>query len=147
MPAVFTALLDEVRSTIVGLALAGIDSEQIQIRKQPWHRELSLPGVLLTPIGELLPREGGTNASNEIGYGIRITLVQAGNQSLAANLDRLLLWREAIVRAFHLRRLANVAESVLCRIEPGAVVESLAADRQYDVSVLVVRCFSREPRS
>lgn len=144
--AIFTNILAAVQSTIIGLSLDEIDSADIHIRKQPWHRDLALPGVLITPLEEVLPTAGGTNARNDIGYGVRVSLVQAGNQSPTANLDRLLSWREQIVRAFHARRLAGVAASVVCRIEPGPVVEPAAAERQYDVSALVIRCFTREAR-
>ena len=145
--ATFTDILSAVQSTIRGLSLEGIDSDEIQVRKQPWHRKLALPGVLITPVEEILPADGGTNARNDIGYGVRITLVQAGNQSPDTNLDRLLRWREQVVRAFQAKRLAGVTPSIVCRIEPGLVFEPIAADRQYDVSALVIRCFTREART
>ena len=116
----------------------------IDIAKLPYGDELGLPGILLVPVAEL---EGkGTNASDDIGYGVQVTIVQASDGDVAEHADRLFYWREQAASAFRHQALTGVSEIHDCTIEPRPAVDPAAFSGNVDVTAFVVRAWQRKQR-
>lgn len=143
--AVYYRCLEAVAARLATLGLGGIAGSSIVIRKTPWNRNLATPGIFVTPSSEV-PIEPATNARDDIGYGVQLTVVRASNQDVSANLAAELSWREQISRAFRESALAGVDEIYTVRFEPGPVIDAASFAAQYDVQTLVLRCVARETR-
>ena len=122
--------------------ITAIPDANVVIRKLPWVRGATLPGVILAPVPETIQQVN--NKQLEIGYGVHVLIVRAGNQNLTAGLDSINDWREAIETK--LRETANPdASSVInTRIEPSGLIAPSAFLQMYDISHFVARCISRE---
>jgi len=152
--AVFLQCLEAVQDAIQGLALSGIDSANVEMYKHPWTADMSKPGVVICPAPERYV--GGTNQRSDIGYGITVAMARVSTQGLSAaekadgeseltsGLGTVLLWREQIAKVFRDKALSGVDEVYRCAIEPGHVLWAPGFLAHHDVSVLVVRCYSRE---
>jgi hypothetical protein len=150
-----------VRDGIAALALEDVAIENVRWQKVPFDegqlKDCPTVGgmVLCAPIPERM--EGGTNARDDVGYGIQVVYAQrSGEPYLTANLSRLAKWRQMIRRTFHQKRLSvasatSVSDSgtseIICTVEPGAVVLPGAFKNKIDAGALVVRCGFRESRS
>lgn len=120
--AVHERCLDAVQARIQGLALSGIPSAQVYVRKVPWTRETTFPCVQIAPIGaEKIPRAGGTNLRDDIEYPVLVVIVDKDDQKQQTNRDRDLLWRQRIIKAFRNQRLPGVSEVHQCVVEPQAI--------------------------
>ena len=137
--------LDAVQTVIQGLSMSGLESSDIVVRKLPWNREAITEGVFIHPVTERYGR--GTNARDDVEYGVMVTMIKSSNQNLTGNMDAFLLWRQQISAA--LRRIDSqdfgVSEVYHHTVEPAAVYLPEAFAKNYDVGALLVRCFSREP--
>lgn len=142
----FRQCLDAVQTVIQDLDLSGISDSDIRVQKLPWQRTQVEPGIFITPITEKLDPRAGTNARDDIGYGVQVVIVQKSNQSQTDNLTTELTWRQRIRRSFHNKRLSGVTEVNICYVEPGAVVLPSLFEEMYDVQSLIIRCMSRELR-
>ena len=142
--AIFKQCLDAVKTQIEGLSLSGIADNSIVVRKLPWDRNVVKPGVFNHPERETLQQ--ATNASDYVGYGIMVVMIQVANQDLTSNLNRILTWRQQISRHFRFQRLTGVSEIFQCLVIPQEVFSPGSFAGQYDVSVLLVRCMSNESR-
>lgn len=138
-------------SGIQGLALEGLEDENVQRQLVPLDRDLvltALPAVRVSPLGREA-YDGGTNVSDDIAYPVQVLLIARANQDLASasSGDDWLFWREQMSRAFHHQRLSGVAEVYDCRVEPHDIVVPTAWLKQnLFVSGLVVWCVARCPR-
>ncbi|MFQ5495929.1 MAG: hypothetical protein ACE5EX_11175 [Phycisphaerae bacterium] len=115
-------------------------------RKLPWDVGVNLPGLFMTPVPEI---EGkSTNASDDVGYGVQITIVQASNRDLTANADRLYYWREEAMDKFRSKRLAGSGDANihLVEIETRPVIDPASFARQIDATAFVLRCWTRKTR-
>lgn len=142
--AILTECLNAVRDLILGLSLAGLDVDNVLVRKLPWNREAIDEGVFISPAPERYGR--GTNARDDVGYGVMVSMIKKSNQDLTGSIDAFLVWRQEISKA--LRRGSStlgVSEVYDLSIEPAAVYLPDAFTKQYDVGAVVVRCLSREP--
>lgn len=152
--AVLYRCLRAVQSRLQLLALADIAGSEIIVQKLPLDRALGsatfheLPAVLVSPEQESMDPHAGVNQRDDVGYGVRVTLVDRDNQERTreANLDKFLLWREQIARAFRQQRLSGVPEIYTCIVEPDQVVGSDAWTKNLFASSLVLRFLSRERR-
>ena len=142
--AIFKQCLDATTTQIKSLSLSGVSNDNIVVKKLPWDRNVSKPGIFIHPVRETLRQ--ATNASDDVGYGIQVVMVQAANQDLTSNFNRILMWRQQISRHFRYQRLPGVSEVHQCIVIPQDVISPGAFANQFDVSVLLIRCMCDEPR-
>lgn len=152
-------ILVAVRQRIMDLGLTDIPVTQHYLRRMPTDRSVTLPAVIISPLGTetLLV---GTNASEDTGYPVLVTTVQgvsklptalateenARDQTLEVQ-ELELAWRETIRFAFHNQRLPGVALVYRCLVEPQPVLDiALFRDQDLVVSALLIRCHTREQR-
>lgn len=136
--------LEAVQDRIKHLGLSGVLPSRIYIRKFPWDKNVTHPAVFIAPVNEQLA--DATNCDDDYGYGLQITLSQSSNRDVVIEDDRLLLWRQRTMAAFHNQRLPGVGKSYQCKIEPGPVYDPTAFGQNYDASSMVVRCWTRQQR-
>ncbi len=146
--------LDAVQARIRALALPDLDDARVIVQKFPTDRNLvgdegvGLPAVVVSPRRAAMPPTVGTNGFDDVHYDVLVTIFDRDNQepTLVADLDRQLLWREQIARAFRNQRLTGVPEIINAEVDP---VEELSKDgwkHQLMISNLLLRFTSRESR-
>jgi hypothetical protein len=134
------------------LALEGLENESVVIEKVPAGRNLAagvgLPAVVLSPHRAAMPAAAGTNSQDDVHYDVLVAIFDRDNQepSLVANLDRHLLWRQQIARAFRNQRLAGVPEIINAEVEPAEGLLDEAWKRELMASAVLLRFTSREAR-
>jgi len=143
-------ILDAIQAAIVSSVGTGSDATHeittanIIDAKLPWATDdFNLPGVLLTPVPEL--EKDATNASEDIGYGVQVTIAQASNRNLTSNADRLFYWRETIAALFRNKRL-SVSGCWKCSIEPKPVIDVAAFANLFDATAFTIRAWFRVQR-
>ena len=143
----------QVQTVIRALGLTGIASASVVVKKLPLERVkkndgLSFPVVMITPARSPLNPAAGDNVQDDVVYGILVTLMDADNQepTLALNLPRNVLWLERTRRAFHCKRLPNVATVYTCAVEPAEPVLPQAWAQNLWASALLLKFTSREHR-
>jgi len=141
---IFEQCLDAIQSEIRSLGLADISNDDIVVRKLPWNRDITEPGIIVYPIPE--PTLQATNETDDISYGAMVVMAQESNQDLESNMNRMLTWRESISKKFRFQPLSGVSEVHQCVVEPQAVFSLGDFQNQYDVGALLIRCISRESR-
>ncbi len=142
------------QARIRSLALSGLASENVVVRKVPVDRKLGaadgvgLPAVVLTPRRTAMPPTDGTNGFDDVRYDVLVTIFDRDNQepTLQQNMDRHLLWREQIARAFRNQRLGGVAEVINAEVEPAEGLLDDAWKHELMVSAVLLRFISRETR-
>lgn len=144
----YQQVLDAVADKIGALSLAGLPSAEIFVRKLPWNKNNTEPGIHVTPTRETVDRV--TTSHDDFGYGVQVTIVQPSNQNLTKNLETELDWRRSLIQAFQPTSvqlpLAGVGEVFDVRIEPGPVIDPSTFLLQYDVQAVLLRFFTREVR-
>lgn len=137
--------LEAVKTTIDGLSLTHADSRAVTVtvRKRPynqdkWERDITLSHSRMTT-------GIGTNQDEDVGYGIRVTIVGASSGGSSEDQDSFTYWEELIRNAFWGKRLSGVTEVWYCGYEPAQPL----ADAPYtkdsrDVSEFIIRCWTRE---
>jgi hypothetical protein len=144
--------LAAVQARIRSLALAGLSGARVVIEKLPVARNLAtgvgLPAVVLSPHRAAMPPAAGTNSLDDVNYDVLVTIVDRDNQepSLQQGLDRHLLWRQQIARAFRNQRLSGVPEVIDAVVEPAEGVSDESWKRELMTSALLLRFTSREGR-
>ncbi|HEX3725834.1 MAG TPA: hypothetical protein VHV08_06310 [Pirellulales bacterium] len=154
LEALHSRCLTAVQARIGSLALPGLPSENIVVHKLPLERRLgptstsALPAVIISPRRTAMPPAGGTNNLDDVDYDVLVAILDRDNRepTLAANLDRHLLWRQQIARAFRNQRLSGVAEVINAAVEPAEGLLEEAWKRELMVSALLLRFTSRETR-
>lgn len=153
-------ILQAVRQAVSDLNLPLVPRDQIYLRRIPTDRQVTLPACIIAPIGvETLPPS--TNASDDVGFPVLITLVNGVNKDTTAlaseraakdltmEISRVELeWRQEVRRAFHNKRLPGLEQRVYrCIVEPQPILDlPIYRDADLVVSSLLVRCFVREQR-
>ena len=146
--------LTAAQARIQSLSLSGLDSDNVVIRKVPVDRNLAgsggvgLPAIVLSPRRAEMPPDAGTNGLDDVRYDVLVAIFDRDNQepTLELNLDRHLLWREQIARAFRNQRLIGVSQIINAEVEPAEGLLEDAWKHELMVSALLVRFTSREPR-
>jgi hypothetical protein len=135
------------------LALAGVENDRVVVRKVPLGRNLGgggleLPAIVLSPRRTDMPPTSGTNGADDVHYDVLVAIFDRDNQepTFQLQLDRHLLWREQIARAFRNQRLAGVPEVINAAVEPAEGLLDDAWKHELAVSALLVRFTSRETR-
>jgi hypothetical protein len=155
--AVHKRILDAVALRIRGIGLDGVLDASVITQWVPDAADFvptrdaaavkAMPGVICSMFGtEAMNPLAGTNARDEIGFPVTITMLDRQNKDLTANLERNTGWRYKIAAAFRNQRLAGVREIDYCIIEPSIIVVPESWAEGYWHSSLVVRCFGRFPR-
>lgn len=149
---IHTRCLVAAQARIRLLALAGLANESVVIQKLPAGRNLTtgvgLPAVILSPHRAAMPATAGTNSLDDVHYDVLVAIFDRDNQepTLEANLDRHLLWRQQIARAFRNQRLTGVAEVINSEVEPAEGLLDEAWKRELMTSAVLLRFTSRETR-
>lgn len=149
---IHTRCLNAVQARIRLLALDGLASQRVVIEKVPAGRNLTagvgLPAVILSPHRAAMPAAAGTNSLDDVHYDVLVAIFDRDNQepTLEANLDRHLLWRQQIARAFRNQRLAGVPEVINSEVEPAEGLLEEAWKRELMTSAVLLRFTSREMR-
>ena len=141
-------ILDAVQARIQGLALSGVPSGQVYVRKVPWTKETTFPCVQVAPIGvERIQPNQGTNVRDDIGYPVLVVLADTDDQKQQTNRARNLLWRHRVIKAFRSQRLTGVSEVHNCTVEPQAILppSEWRNDSRW-IGALVLRFVTREAR-
>lgn len=152
LESIHTRCLAAVQAKIRLLALDGLTSSRVVVEKLPVARNLAtgvgLPAVVLSPHRAAMPLTAGTNTLDDVHYDVLVTIVERDNQepSLHANLDRHLLWRQQIARAFRNQRLGGVPEVIDAAVEPAEGLADESWKRELMTSALLLRFTSREVR-
>jgi hypothetical protein len=144
----FGDLLASVQTTLISLALPDIGSN-VLLKKFTWLRDgTTYPAAFVCPYTEQWPNQG-TNASDDTGYGIAITLVRTSNRDNAlASDDQLLDWRETVRKAFRSQRVISVSTAHFnTLVEPGPVFDPASFGNQFDATIIYLRAWARESRS
>lgn len=151
--AVLYRVLAAVRARLLGLALDGIDPQNIQICHLPWERALAatppaLPAVQIAPAERSTPLDQGTNRRDDVEYAIHLVWFDADpRRHPHAYLPRLARWRQQTARAFRNRRLPGVPEVYRCTVDPETVLDRTTWLRDgLLVSALTLRFLTRETR-
>ena len=145
-------ILEKVQADIVSAIGTGtgatfeITTANIVDLKLPYKTDSGpdLPGVLITPVPEI--ERDGTNASDDVGFGVQVTIAQNSNRDLEGYADRLYWWRETIAGLFRNKRFPAVAGSYKCVIEPKPVIDPAAFGDLFDATAFVVRVWVRIQR-
>jgi len=149
---VFGALLTTVQGLIDDLALDG--SPTVVIRKVPVDQGLGLdedvtfPVIVVAPWKDAMPPAAGTDSADDIVYSVIVLAIMGDDRegTFTANLNRALLWRQTIRRAFHhkpfgyLGHIGNVEAQLLEPVIREAWAAGLLA------SPLLLNFTSRETR-
>lgn len=112
-------------------------------RKHAQVRETARPCCLVVPMQEATG--AGTNLSRDVSYRARVILLQSGNLALAADIDRMLYWRERLLDLFSDRRLSGFDAASIIRVETGPVFSPAAFAANEDESSIIVRAEVRRP--
>lgn len=143
-------ILDAVNSILQGGIGVGsgatytIALANFYVRKLPWDDGVAHPGVFIVPVPEI--EKPATNASDDVGFGVQITIAQTGNRYTEAYADQLYYWRETAMGLFRSRRLAGVSDVHNCTIEPRPVIDPAAFAALVDATAFVVRAWVRVAR-
>lgn len=113
---------------------------QFYERKFPFESGVVYPAVFVYPRPEKL--NDATNASDDWGFGVGVTIAQTTNRDLAADADRLYYWRERTMQLFNGKRLAGLTRC-WCKVEPGDVIDPNAFRANRDATAYVVRVWDR----
>ncbi len=137
---VFSQCLSAVKTTIDGLSLSG--SPTVTVRKHSVDDRQVFHGITLSP--EPVRSGQGTNADDDNGYGILVTMALASAQGYTENLEKLNLWTQSIRNAFSGKRLSGVTEVYVCWCEADRNFDDRKYADDYDFSTFIIRCWSRE---
>lgn len=141
--------LDAIVYSIQGLNLTGLESAEITGRKIPRDQMQARRGVTVAPAADV--EGGGTNERDDIGYGYVILCCQGTGRGDTDDIDRVTEWRQAIKRKFHNKRLVGsggtITEIYICSVGSGEKFVPKELRKHQDVSVQLIRCWSREPRT
>lgn len=142
---IYKQILDAVKSTISGLSLTRSDGAAVPVvvRKRAFDGTKWSPGITVAKAN--IGRGVGTNREDDIGYGVRISIVGTSLQDHLEDLNSFTLWEQRIRNAFSGKRLSGVTEVFMCVYEPAEPLNDRSYAREdRDVSEFIIRCYTRE---
>ncbi len=142
--AVHERMILAIKTVIEGLPLAG--SPPVYDQLFPNDKVVTLPCILLTLEDMQETQPGILTGLDDIGYPVRVSIVDRNDGDYTVNRPKYLLWRQEIFRAIRNQRLPAVTESAMTFVEPAPIVDKNLPAYAYFISSLVVRCISREKR-
>jgi len=138
--------LQAVQARIAALSMTGIDAADVVVREVPTERNVTLPGIIVSPQRSIHSTRDGTNARDDVTYGVYVAIFAADNQALTANTPKYTRWLQQIAKAFRGQRLSAVTESILCSVEPVATVPWGEWTNNLFAGGMLIRCTCRETR-
>ena len=135
-----------VQARIAALTLTGIDAGDVVVREVPTERNVTLPGIIVSPQRSVHPIREGTNTRDDVTYGIYVAVFAADNQALTTNTAKYTKWIQQIAKALRNQRLSAVTESVICTVEPVATIPWGEWTNNLFAGGLLVKCTCRETR-
>lgn len=138
----------------LGLLTVGgkpLSMAEIKVRRQPWRKQgdgtwLVHRGITIHP--EMEQQNPGTNRSEDIGYGIGVTMIISADHS-PEELGPVTDWREIIRRKFINQRLVGVTVErghiCPCTVEHADFAKDFK-DHEYEISSLLIRPWAHEAR-
>lgn len=141
----YRTILDTMKTVIDGLSLVHADNRAVTVtvRKRPfnengWHRDITL--------SHERPQPGlGTNQDEDVGYGVRVTIVGSSLGHSSESQDLFMDWEQDIRNAFWGKKLSGVTEVWYMEYLPAQPLADgpyLKDDR--DVSEFIIRVWTRE---
>lgn len=150
-------LIEEaVLTRIQGLSLTGMPGGNVvtmidaKLRDAVTGAKGELPRIVVTHSEgtETIDPNAGTNASDDIGYPVRVYILAAANQDEQSNSDRWLGWRQSIVGAFHNKRLTVTGlDCFRCVVQPMTIHSQAAWAANLWLSGLTVTVSCRVVRT
>ena len=136
-----------VQQQIQALALPNIDNDKVVILKLPFRAvsKVGPHGIIVTPQSET--RQPVDDARDLVGYRIQVTLFQASNQDLEANLRDFLVWRERASKALSELSFAAPTWTHRTELNPGPVVLPQSFTANYDVGAFTLTCYTYQIRT
>ncbi len=119
--------------------------DRVYQQVSPDESNVLFPCVLLTADGVAEQVRPDTNVTNLVGHPVRVLIAEKNGRQQHDVLAGVDAWREAVVSAVLYKRLAAVAESVYCEVEPQPIADPHLPLFDHLVSGLVVRCWCRVP--
>lgn len=152
--AVHYECLTSVQTIVRALGLTDVASASVVVKKLPLERvkrndSLAYPIIVITPeVGPLNPA-AGDNVNDDIIYGVGVNVVDNDNQerTLAANMNKYLLWLQQIRKVFHNKRLSNVSTVFACHVSPFPPVSPHHWVNNFWASGHLLKFTSRENRN
>jgi hypothetical protein len=165
----YFAILNAVKTRILDLNLTAIPDANVQVVKTEHFRETIEPGlpgiqIMPAPVETILVNEG-TTCRDDVGYPVTVLMMDSDRQDTQTGLpvdaddgtqdqdhrfDEKLHWRERIRKAFINQRLKltdGYPDVFRCTIEPGEIIRDTDwLEANIWISVLVIRCWTREER-
>ena len=130
------------------LSLAGLGNDQIREAWDVTPEQLTgmkLPALLFSPAGNEEDL-GGTNERDDIGYPVAALFLDRHPVTDPSNMDKALLWRQKVRRAFIQQRLSGVSSVYIVRYRSGPVVVQVPGAYQLLTQPLTFVAVSREAR-
>lgn len=140
--------LESCAIVVRSLGLPSITADDVL--KKWWPRYVknadpALPIVCVSPVGaEDYP--GIMTNRDDVAYPVLVSVIDALNNDSVANMQRDLLWRQKISRAFRFQRLPGVVEIINTQIMPDQILNLGAYEIGYLLSAVLFRFVSREVR-
>jgi hypothetical protein len=137
--------LDVLRDDIAALGLAWPDAPRIKVRKHPKDSRVYYEGITVSP--QDIREGGGTNLTDDIGYGCLITICRSTQQDLTAYIDRFTTIEQTIRQALIHQKLGSINTNFTVRYEPHLQFDDTDYRKDWDVSNFVLRCWIEETRT
>lgn len=103
------------------------------------------PCIYVCPVGSELYVSALTS-SDDVSYPVYFILVDKQNQDSVKNREKILLWRQRIMKLFRFQRLPGVQEVINAEVDPDSIVDPVSFKNNYLVSLFMIRFVSRERR-
>jgi hypothetical protein len=149
---VYRQVLDLVVTGIRSLALSGIESSEIALRKLPWDDQTIHKGITVSWEQEKqsASEPEATNDRDMIGYPAVVTMISGSGRGFGDRITGVTDWRQRIRRQFNNKRLAGVVSTdvneIICRVVFNDVHVPDRYLKNWDVSRMTIWCWFLEPR-
>lgn len=155
MASVQKTIMDAAKTAVIAaLTGRGYISDNVRLRRKPSVEKMAVgKKAVLSQVPERYTSDESTNETDDVGYGVLITLSEEGvaNPEYTTDFDELITDRETVRHYFHNRR-DRVAATLPAgyfilgtKIEPGPMLLAEHHAANVDSTALVLRVIVREP--
>lgn len=134
-----------------GGTLPAISADRVFLQSMLVEYKVTYPCVVIEETDEQEQNQLIMNARDDVGYPLRILILNRDTRNFDQYMPGYLLWRERIMSAFRGQRLPNVVEVYKCDVQPELVIseESLKRNPNYQfvVSGFSIRAWARQQRN
>lgn len=139
-----------VKAKLQALSLSGIASGSIisPLKLPLKPKTMTLPGILITLVGENDNFEGGaTNERDDVDYTVQLVLVSVGSKDNdnASEMAQHDLWRQQIAKAFRNQPLPGCG-AYRCIVERRTIYSAADFQQSYDTHAILLHLVRRESR-